>query len=388
LRIGILCHSSFGGSARVATRLAEELAERGHKVHLFARTTPFGEWDPASGVILHTTMPDREEDLHPASLYTNWPAEELEKFLSCVLDVIAREGLDVLHFHYAVPFAFIAAEVRQRLGQGSPVLVGTLHGTDVVVHGNDPVQGPQLAQALRYLDALTTVSVAHARLSAEVLGLSAWPKVIPNFVNLSRFHPLPPPSLGGGWGVGEGLRSRPRIVHVSNFRSVKGPHDVARMFVAIREQIKAELWLIGDGEEMEAVKSIFQQSGVENDVRYWGLQRDVASLLAQTDLLLMASSYESFCLVALEAMACGVPALATRVGGLPEVVVHGETGFLYPVGDHDSAVNFAVSLLSDPARRQAMREAAARHARRFGSERIVPAYEELYQRLLHRHSDY
>ena len=382
-----MCHSSFGGSARVATRLAEELARRGHKIHLFARTTPFGEWDPASSVMLHTTMPDREADLHPASLYTDWPTEECRAFVSCVLDVIATDGLDVLHFHYAVPFSFIAAEVRQRLGQRSPVLVGTLHGTDVVVHGKDPVQGPQLTQALLHLDGLTTVSVAHARLSAEVLGLSAWPKVIPNFVNLSRFHPQKLPPSGRG-RAGEGVRSRPRIVHVSNFRSVKGPQDVARMFVAIREQTKAELWLIGDGEEMEAVKSIFQQSGVENDVRYWGLQRDVASLLAQTDLLLMASSYESFCLVALEAMACGVPALATRVGGLPEVVVHGETGFLYPVGDYDSAVSFAVSLLSDPARHQAMREAAAQHARRFGSERIVPAYEELYQRLLHRHSDY
>jgi len=387
MRIGIMCHSSFGGSARVAARLAEELAERGHKVHLFARTTPFGEWDPASGVILHTTMPDREEDFHPASLYTDWPTEEFQAFVSRVLDVIATEGLDVLHFHYAIPFSFVAAEVRQRLGQRSPVLVGTLHGTDVVVHGKDPVQGPQLAQALRHLDALTTVSVAHARLSAEVLGLSAWPEVIPNFVNLSQFRPqeLPPPGRGR---AGEGVRSRPRIVHVSNFRPVKGAKDVARMFVGIREQMEAELWLIGDGEEMEAVKAIFQRSGCDNDVRYWGLQRHVAPLLAQTDLLLMASSYESFCLVALECMACGVPVLSTRVGGLPEVVVHGETGFLFPIGDHDLAVRLAVSLLSDPTRRQALREAAARHARRFGSERIVPAYEELYQRLLHRHSDY
>jgi N-acetyl-alpha-D-glucosaminyl L-malate synthase BshA len=381
MRIGILCHSSFGGSARVATRLAEELAERGHKVHLFARTTPFGEWNPASGVILHTMMRDREEDLHPASLYTDWPTEELEAFVACILDVIATEGLDVLHFHYAVPFAFVAAEVRQRLGQGAPVLVGTLHGTDVFIHGRDPVKGPQLAQALRHLDALTAVSVAHARLSAEVFGLPAQPEVIFDFVNLSRFHPQAPPPPGRG-RVGEGGRSRPKIVHISNFRPVKNVRSVARIFVGIREQMEAELWLIGDGQEMEAVKSILQQGGCENNVRYWGLQRDVAPLLAQTDLLLVASSYESFCLVALEAMACGVPVLATRVGGLPEVVVHGETGFLYPMGDLDSAVNLAVSLLSDPARHQAMREAAARHARRFGSERIVPAYEDLYQRLL------
>ena len=319
--------------------------------------------------------------------------------MSRVLDVIATEGLDVLHFHYAVPFAFVAAQVRHRLGQGSPVLVGTLHGTDVVVHGKDPVKGPQLSQALHHLDALTAVSASHARLSAEVFELRTRPEVIFDFVNLSKFRPQkhPPPTRprlepldfardvpDEGGRAGEEVHSGPRIVHISNFRPVKNPQSVAHIFVGIREQMKAELWLIGDGEGMEAVKSIVRQSRFEADVRYWGLQRDVAPLLAQADLLLMASSYESFCLVALEAMACGVPVLATKVGGLPEVVVHGETGFLYPVGDHDSAVRLAVSLLSDPTRHQAMREAAARHARRFGSKQIVPVYEDLYQRFLYR----
>lgn len=376
MRIGIMCHSSFGGSARVATNLAAELARQRHRVHLFTRTTPFGAWDYASGVILHKITPDREDDLHPASLYTDWPAEALQAFVSHVLDVIATEGLDVLHFHYAVPFAFAAAEVRRRLGQGAPLLVGTLHGTDVTVHGKDPVKGPQLAQTLRHMDALTTVSASHARLAADVFGLPTWPEVILNFVDLSRFRPR------GHTQRDPNTHSRPKIVHVSNFRPVKDPQSMARIFVGIQEQMEAELWLIGDGQEMEALKSIFQQSGFENDVHYWGLQCDVAPLLAQTDLLLMTSLYESFCLAALEAMACGVPVLATKVGGLPEVVVHGKTGFLFPLGDHDLAVRLAVSLLSDPTRHRIMREAAVRHARQFGSKQIVPAYEDLYQRLL------
>ncbi len=157
---------------------------------------------------------------------------------------------------------------------------------------------------------------------------------------------------------------------------------MARMFLAIREETNAELWLIGDGPEMALVKTIFRQSKFESDVRYWGLQRNVAPLLIQTDLLLMTSLYESFCLAALEAMACGVPVIATKTGGLTELVVHGETGFLFPVGDHGSAVRFVVDLLTNPTRHRIMREAAAQKACKFGIKKIVPIYENLYRGLL------
>jgi glycosyltransferase involved in cell wall biosynthesis len=167
---------------------------------------------------------------------------------------------------------------------------------------------------------------------------------------------------------------------------VKDPQSVARIFLDIREHMEAELWLIGDGPEMDGVKASLGGSRFEKDVRYWQLQHDVAWLLAQTDLLLMTSLSESFCLAALEAMACGVPVLATKVGGLPEVVTHGETGFLFPVGEHNLAAWLALNLLSDPGRHQAMGEAAARRAARFGYEQIVPAYEDLYRRLLAHHT--
>jgi N-acetyl-alpha-D-glucosaminyl L-malate synthase BshA len=302
--------------------------------------------------------------------------------------VIASEGLDILHFHYAVPFASVALEVKRSLGWAAPPVIGTLHGTDVSIYGRDPVIGPRLAQTLRHMDGLTTVSNSHATLAVKVLGLSSRPVVIPNFVDLSRFRPrdlFPTPSLE----VGEKLNIRPklRIAHVYNFRPVKDAQSMARVFLGIRKQMEAELWLIGEGPEMDSVRSILQQSGFEKDVRYWGLNRDVAPLLAQADLLLMTSLSESFCLAALEAMACGVPVLATRVGGLPEVVVHGKTGLLYPAGDSQTAVRMAVELLSDQARLRAMREAAVRHACRFGCEQIVPMYEDVYQRVLARRSD-
>ncbi len=395
MRIGIVCLASFGGSARIATQLAVQLAQRGHRIHLFARTPPFGHQNHAEDVILHTVIAEREADIHPARLYTDWSQGDFEIFLSNILDVIAVEGLDVLHFHYAVPFAYLAAEVKHRLGLAAPWLVVTLHGTDVSEYGRDPIKGYHLAQALNEVDLLSTVSESHASLATDVFGLSTPPVVIPNFVDLSIFRPLEPfASLAGRrgeqripfpfqereWRVNH--RPRPRIAHVSNFRPVKDPQSMARIFLGIRERIDAELWLIGDGPEMEAVRTILGQSRFEKDVRYWKLQYDVGSLLAQTDLLLMTSFSESFCLAALEAMACGVPVLSTDVGGLSELVVRGETGYLFPVGDQDLAIDLAVNLLSDKKQYRSMSLAAAHHATYFGIESIVPKYEHLYRRHL------
>ena len=380
-RIGIMGLASCGGSARIASQLAVQLARRGHKVHLFTRTDPFCDMIRTSELTLHTVKSNRDADVHPASLDIEWSSKDLQAFLSCVLDVIAADGLDVLHFHYAVPFAFIAAEVKLRLQWASPILVGTLHGTDVSIQGRDPVKGPQLARSLRQMDALTTVSHSHARLAANVFGPSARPKVIRNFVDLSKFQPQKPLFHTSG-----DERPRPKIAHVSNFRPVKDPQSVASIFLRIRKQMDAELWLIGDGPEMNAVKSILRQSGFEDDVRYWGLQRNVGQILAQADLLLMTSVNESFCLAALEAMACGIPVLATDVGGLPEVVTHGETGYLFPLGDHGSATRLAVNLLSDQTLLRTMQIAAVRHASQYGFEKVVPLYEDFYQQLLYRRS--
>ncbi len=381
MRIGIMCLSGMGGSARIATQLAGHLARRGHRVHVFARTTPPGAEILAPWVTLHTVTPNLEAHIHPASLYLDWGPADLDAFLSHILNVIATEGLDVLHFHYAVPFAALAAEVRRRLGRAAPLLVGTLHGTDVSTVGRDPVHGPALARALAELDALTTVSVSHAVLAAQLFRLTTPPLVIPNFVDLAAFKPASPRPADGG-----ALPARPRIAHVSNFRPVKDSQSMARIFLEIRQAIDAELWLIGEGPDMPAVRSILQQAGAEKDVRYWGLHSDVAATLAQTHLLLMTSLSESFCLAALEAMACGVPVLAPRVGGLPEVVLSGVTGWLFPPGDHATAARLAVALLSDRAHYDAMSAAAIRCAARFGHEQVVPVYEALYARLLARRS--
>ena len=371
MKIGIMCHSSCGGSSRIATELAKELSRRGHRVHLFTQRIPFSYFDSPNGVMLHTTTTGHKNNHYPASLYTSWTDKEIEAFKTRVLEVTLTDKLDVLHFHYAVPFGFIASEIKQRLFQAAPSLVGTLHGTDVSVYGNDPVKGPKLAQALRHVDLLTTVSDCHARLSADVFGLLKPPAVVSNFVDLLNFRPR----------INSTPRSRPKIAYVSNFRPVKDPKSMAHIFLDIRKQIDSELWLVGDGPEMEAVKTIFKNSEFENDVTYWGIQKQVAPILAQTDLLLLTSLYESFSLAALEAMACGVPVLAPKVGGIPEVVIHGKTGFLYPAGEHSHAVNIAVKLLSDTGIRKKMKQRAILHSHNFDINKVVSMYEEVYGRV-------
>ncbi len=374
MRIGIMCHASFGGSGRVGIELALALARHGHRVHLFTRTTPLGgTWEPTANVELHTLELDGAGEPHPSTLQTHWAECEMQDYIALVLRVVDTEGLDVLHYHYAVPFAFVAQRLQHILGEAMPRLVGTLHGTDVTTFGHASDLGPRLAHVLQSTDFLTTVSTSHAELATAVFDLPTPPHVIPNFVDLSRFR-----SAAGGASKGR-VPHRPRLVHVSNYRPIKDPQSMARIFLNIRARMAAELWLIGDGAEMPAVRELFEQSGCGDDVCYLGLQRDVATYLRHTDLLLMTSRYESFCLVALEAMACGVPVLATEVGGLPEVVVHGETGMLFPLGEHAVAADMAVELLSDPLRHRAMRRAAIRHARRFDRDDIVLAYEDFYQ---------
>ncbi|MEA2063315.1 MAG: N-acetyl-alpha-D-glucosaminyl L-malate synthase BshA [Gemmatimonadota bacterium] len=379
MNIGIMCHSSFGGSARIGTNLAIELARRDHRVHLFTRTVPFGSWDPDTGVLLHRTVAEQDNTFHPMTLYTDWPDHELDRFTTNVFQVIDTDGLDVLHFHYAVPFAALSEAVKSRLGDRAPLLIGTLHGTDVTVCGRDPVKGAGLARALQALDGLTTVSACHAALTAEVFKLEEPPVVIPNFVDLQRFRPLDD-FFRGSRNVPP--ISRIKIAHVSNFRPVKYLEGLADIFRRIRQNVDAELWLIGDGQEMDRIKTILQRSGVDKNIYYWGIQRNVSPILSQADLFVISSHYESFCLAALEAMACGVPVIGPRVGGVPEVVEHGKTGFLYAPGDYAAAAGYAVSVLSDFKRLNTMSEAAVRHAVTYDSRIITGRYEEYYRSLL------
>ena len=373
LRVGLVCHSSVGGSVRVATSLAAGLAARGHAVHLLSRTPPPGVGQLPPSVTLHR-LRAAVEPLH-ARLQPRWPRAELDSFLDLVISTVEARGLDLLHFHYALPFAEVATRVRERLDGARPRLLMTLHGTDVTVLGHEPPRARAVGRALARLDQVTTVSESHARLSAQVLGLERAPEVIPNFVDLRKFRPRTPV----GRAHVSGPHRRPRIVHVSNFRAVKDPDGVARVFARVRERLDAELWLVGDGDGMRSVRSILGAAGVERDVRFFGLRPEIHPILPHGDVLLLTSRTESFCLAALEAAACGLPAVAPRVGGLPEVVTDGKTGLLFRPGYEAEASEALVGLLSDPRRWSEMSRAAVRRAQLFCSDEILGRYVQLYR---------
>jgi L-malate glycosyltransferase len=356
---------------RTALELANELGRRGHRVFLFARTAPFGVEAFAPGVRF-LGLNGHGEAPTTSQLEIEWTPEELWGLVQRILSVAEAVPLDVLHFHYAVPFARVVEEVGRRLGPRAPRLVGTLHGTDVTIHGRRRRTRRPLARRLSGLDAVTTVSRRFAALSARVFGLQGGPLVIPNFVDLARFRPAREDTPG----------RRPRIVHVSNFRSVKNPEMVIEVFARVRRELNAELWLVGDGEGMPSVRGLAREANVERDVRSFGLRRDVERIVRHSDVLLVTSRSESFCLAALEAGASAVPVVASRVGGLPEVVVHGETGLLFPAGDGDAAAEAVLGLLRDPPRRKTLGEAARARAAWYSSGTIVSRYEQLYRRLV------
>jgi N-acetyl-alpha-D-glucosaminyl L-malate synthase BshA len=370
MRIGLLCHSGIGGSVRIATGLASDLSRRGHAVHVLARTPPAFDSLEESGVRLHTLLPGPDRG-GAGGLNVSWSGDQQADFCSLVSEVVQAERLEVLHAHYAVPFAHVAAWLGRSLGHSAPVTIATLHGTDVSIHGREPARRRLLSEDLGALAAVTTVSSDHARLARQLLTLGALPVVIPNFVDVSRFRP-----------AGSRHQGRPRIVHVSNFRRVKDPLGLARVFLAVRERIGAELWLVGDGPGLATVRTAVAEAGEADAVRSFGVTTDVAPILRRADLLLMTSFAESFCLAAAEAMACGIPVVAPRVGGISEVVGEGGRGQLFPIGDHRAAATAVIELLASPGLRQRLGGAARLRAARFAADRIVPIYETLYRELL------
>jgi N-acetyl-alpha-D-glucosaminyl L-malate synthase BshA len=337
LSIAMIAHSGPGGSSRMAARLAGALSHRGHDVVQLAPSP----WST-------TLEPGLDE----------W---RLARFERRVATVVRERAVDVLHYHYAWPFAALVPRLDRRLGAASPLFVGTLHGTDVT---QPPARAP--LGVLHATDALTTVSHAYAALARERLAVA--PLVVANFI-----EDAPPraraPALPG---------RAPRLVHVSSFRPVKDPQTIAALFASVRRASPAELWLVGDGPGLPAVVQELQRARLECDVRVFGYRADAQRLLAQCDVLVMSSREESFCLAALEAMAAGVPVVATAVGGLVELA-QGGAALLYPAGDPTAGARRVLELLGDVALRRRLRAAGLERARAFSAEAAVASYERLYR---------
>jgi N-acetyl-alpha-D-glucosaminyl L-malate synthase BshA len=371
MRIGITCYPTYGGSGAVATELGLELARRGHEIHFISYASPFRLRGFTERVYFHEvdlsgTYPLLE--YFPYSLALAVTQEE----------VALREELDVLHVHYAVPHATAAFLAREMVREQRDLqVVTTLHGTDITLVGRERSFFTVTKFSIERSDAVTAVSEYLKEETYEAFGCHPCGiEVIPNFVNPAEYYASDEVKCRSAFAPAD----TKVLMHVSNFREVKRVPDVVRMFAKVRERVPAVLVLVGDGPERPATEAEAEQLGVAEHVQFLGKVDAVADLLRAADLFVLPSSSESFGLSALEAMACGVPVVASRVGGIPEVVVDGDTGILVPVGDVEAMAEAGAELLA-PERWSAARAAAIARSEDFSAELVVPRYEALYARV-------
>lgn len=373
MKIGITCYPTYGGSGAIATELGIELSQRGHEIHFISYAQPFRLPHFMPRVFFHEVETTR----YPLFEHNNYSLS----LAAMMHEVAVRAELDLLHVHYAIPHATSAWIAKEMLGPGHPLkIVTTLHGTDITLVGQERSYFDITRFSIQKSDGITAVSnylkretVDRFRVPAEGI------EVIHNFVDPKLYrrgsHPCRKETF---------LRPDEMLVmHVSNFRTVKRIADVVRIFARIHKQVPSKLMFVGDGPERPTATAEAEALGITNRVIFLGKQDSVAELMACADLLLLPSQNESFGLVALEAMASGVPVVASNAGGLPEVVEDGVTGHLGEVGDVESMAEMGISILSDNKRWLDMSVAAQKVAsERFGVDVIVPQYERYYQRVL------
>ena len=373
MKIGITCYPTYGGSGAVATELGIALARRGHEVHFITYAAPFRLRGYTERVYFHEV--DTRVGRYP--LFDHFPYTLA--LASKQHEVALREQLDVLHVHYAIPHATTAFLAREMLKPALPLkVITTLHGTDITLVGQEASFYTITQFSIERSDAVTAVSDYLRDETYRAFGcVQCSITTIPNFVNLDEYRPADDREPCSGLAP-EGHKV---ITHISNFREVKRVKDVVRVFSRIRHAMPATLLMIGDGPERDEAEREAREHDVAGDVRFLGRLDSVAALLQASHLFLLPSQSESFGLAALEAMACGVPVVASRAGGLPEVITDGVSGILEPVGSVEAMGRRAVELLRSAPRYAAMRDAALAKAREFSADRIVPMYEALYEQV-------
>jgi N-acetyl-alpha-D-glucosaminyl L-malate synthase BshA len=371
MRIGISCYPTLGGSGAVATELGKALARKGHEVHFIVTDVPFRLGTFQRNLYVH--------ELQTLS-YPVFRTPPHDFALAALMaDIAVQYGLDVLHVHYALPFAVCALLAKELLAPRSLPVVTTLHGTDVTVLAEDRSLYGIIRLGLNRSDAITAVSHNLAELTQSVFSLDREIRVIHNFVDTDVFRPRDSNAVRSCF-----VRGGERLLlHASNFRPIKRVPDVLRVFWHVQRVVPSRLLLIGEGPDWSKARRMVDEMGLTDRVVFLGKQDDVAALMAAADLFLLPSEKESFGLVALEAMACGVPVVASRAGGIPEVVEDGVTGFLADVGDVHTMANYAVRLLQDPDLYRRISEAARKRAEaRFHVADRVADYEAVYSAVI------
>ncbi|HUX06500.1 MAG TPA: N-acetyl-alpha-D-glucosaminyl L-malate synthase BshA [Acidobacteriota bacterium] len=371
LNIGMVCYPTFGGSGVVATELGKHLATLGHEVHFITYDVPSRLQGFHENIFFHNV------DVPPYPLFTYPPYSVA--LASKMAEVARRAHLNIMHVHYAVPHATSAFLAKTMISPWCIKIVTTLHGTDITLVGSDPSYLPMTRFSIEQSDAVTAVSRWLRWQTIKHFHTKRTIEVIPNFVDPDRFKP------GAKPGLRERLSpdGRPIMMHVSNLRPVKRARDLLDILAFVRARTEARLIIVGDGPERPILEESARKRHMDDDIIFLGNYADIEELLPAADVLLLPSASESFGLVALEAMSCGVPVIASDVGGLPEVVEHGKNGYLFEVGDTGAMAEGAAEIMTDPEVHKRMSAAARSTAvERFPTDRITERYIDIYKRLL------
>jgi N-acetyl-alpha-D-glucosaminyl L-malate synthase BshA len=371
MNIGISCYPTYGGSGVVAAELGKALAGRGHKIHFISYAMPI-RLDGFSDNIVYHEVEISSYPLFDFPLYT--PA-----LASKIVEVTKFERLDILHAHYAIPHATSAYLAKQILGRSDFKIVTTLHGTDITLVGLEPSYLPVMKFSIEQSDGVTAVSRFLKEKTLTNYNINKEIEVIPNFVDTAKYRRDDARKIRHGIAPdGEKI-----LIHVSNFRGVKRVPDVVKIFDRVRQKIPTKLVLVGDGPERSNCEQLARELGIFQEVKFLGKQSELVPLLSAADLFLIPSQSESFGLSALEAMSCGTPVIASSVGGLPELIQHGITGYIAEIGDIDRMARYCIDLLTNPIKYNLMSEASrGRAVEMFDVSKIVDRYESYYEQIL------
>ncbi|MCI0706155.1 MAG: N-acetyl-alpha-D-glucosaminyl L-malate synthase BshA [Ignavibacteriae bacterium] len=370
MNIGITCYPTYGGSGVVATELGKALAERGHSIHFISYAMPMRLSNYMGNIFYH------EVEISQYPLF-DFPMYTLA-LASKMYEVAKYEKLDILHCHYAIPHAASAFLAKEMLNLPNLKIITTLHGTDITLVGLEPSFLPVMKFTIEKSDGVTAVSRFLKEKTVTNYGVEKDIEVIHNFIDTSVYKRMPASEVRKICpDVNEKI-----LVHTSNFRSVKRVPDVIRIFHEVHKRVPSRLLLIGDGPDRSQCEHLARELGIGENVKFLGKQTEVVNILSGADLFLLPSQSESFGLSALEAMACEVPVVSSSVGGLPELVVHGETGFIAELGDIGRMAKYAIDLLSTPAKHQEFAKASRKRALFFESTKIIAQYEQYYEKVL------
>jgi L-malate glycosyltransferase len=370
MRIGIVCYPTFGGSGVLATELGKALADKGHSVHFITYQQPVRLNVFSANIYYH-------EVRVPTYPLFDYPPYEVA-LSSTMVDVILNHDLDLLHVHYAIPHAsaaYMAKKIVEKQGRTIPVIT-TLHGTDITLVGKDKTYAPVVTFSINESDSITAVSDNLRQETFNSFAITKDIQVIHNFVDVARFSKKPIDAFRRVIAPhGEKI-----LVHASNFRGVKRVQDVVKIFAKVRKELPAKLLMVGDGPERPAMENLVKELRITEDVRFLGKQEQIEEILVVSDLFILPSEYESFGLAALEAMAARMPVISTNAGGLPEINIQGETGYMADVGDVDGMSQYAIELLKDEDKLLQFKQNAYEQACKFDILNIVPIYEKLYSK--------